>query len=109
MILRSTEARFRVGDLVRHVRYGYRGVVVAFDTRCQASEAWYRKNQTRPAREQPWYHVLVDGSSHTTYAAETSLAADPSGAPVEHPLVAHFFVELEDGRYVRNDRPWPPG
>jgi len=108
MIMRDTEPRFGAGDLVRHVRYGYRGVVVAFDERCQASEAWYKKNQTQPVREQPWYHVLVDGSNHTTYAAQTSLEPDASKEQIEHPLVPLFFEAFHDGRYERNDRPWPP-
>jgi heat shock protein HspQ len=99
--------RFAPGDLVRHVRYGYRGVVVALDPVCRASEAWYRSNRTQPAREQPWYHVLVDGASHSTYAAQTSLDADPEPRPVEHPLVAAFFDGFAAGRHVRNGEPWP--
>ena len=107
MIMRGTEARFQAGELVRHVRYGYRGVIVAVDDHCRASEAWYRKNQTQPEREQPWYHVLVHGSSHTTYAAQTSLAPDESGEPIEHPLVPRYFDGFGAGRYERNERPWP--
>ena len=99
--------RFAVGELVRHRRYGYRGVVVAADPRCRADEAWYRKNQTQPDRDQPWYHVLVDGSHHTTYAAESSLFPDPAPDPVHHPLVELFFDAFQSGHYVRNDRPWP--
>ena len=36
---------FQPGDLVRHRRYGYRGVVVARTDSCQADDAWYFKNQ----------------------------------------------------------------
>jgi heat shock protein HspQ len=103
-------ARFREGQIVRHRRYGYRGVVVAFDLECRADDAWYRKNQTRPAREQPWYHLLVDGSEHLTYAAEENLMPDPDLTPVAHPLIAVFFAGLGKGGYVRNERPfegWP--
>ena len=98
--------RFTRGELVRHRRYGYRAVVVDFDLQCQASEAWYATNQTQPPREQPWYHLLVDGAGHTTYAAETNLEPDDTGDPVVHPLLPHFFEAFEDGRYVRNDRPF---
>jgi heat shock protein HspQ len=100
--------RFRPGDLVRHRRYGYRGVVVGFDLRCMADEAWYQANQTQPRKDQPWYHVLVHGSTQATYAAETSLAPEPEPAPIEHPLVAVLFSGFEGGRYVRNDTRWPP-
>ena len=98
--------RFQPGDLVRHRRYGYRGVVVAFDLECSAPEDWYQSNQTRPRREQPWYHVLVDRSHHTTYAAQENLEADFSATAVVHPLLGEFFSEFSEGRYVRNERPW---
>ena len=99
--------QFRTGQLVRHRRYGYRGVVVGFDPTCQADETWYYRNQTQPPRNQPWYHVLVDGSTAITYAAQTSLQADVTDEPVAHPLVEHLFSSFEEGHYVRNDTPWP--
>ena len=77
------------------------------DDACQAPDEWYLKNQTQPDRDQPWYHVLVDGSSTCTYAASENLVADSSPLPIEHPLVPHFFEEFKDGSYVRNDEPWP--
>lgn len=98
---------FSPGDLVLHRRYGYRAVVVDFDKTCQASTQWYQKNQTQPERNQPWYHLLVHDGTHTTYAAQSNLEADFSATPIEHPLVDAFFDKFEDGRYVRNDTPWP--
>lgn len=105
--IREKPTNFEPGQLVRHRRYQYRGVVVDFDKYCLADEAWYQSNRTQPQRNQPWYHVLVDGSSTTTYAAQENLEADDRREPVDHPLVEHFFSEFRDGRYVRNDRPWP--
>lgn len=99
-------ARFRPGDLVEHRRYGYRGVVVDLDHTCEAPEDWYRSNRTQPARDQPWYHVLVHGSHHSTYAAEENLRADETGLPIAHPLIERYFVAFEDDRYVRNSLPW---
>lgn len=98
---------YRPGQLVRHRRYGYRGVVVDVDPCCQASDQWYQANQTQPERNQPWYHVLVDGSEATTYPAQSSLAADTSKQPIDHPLIEVFFTSFVDGHYLRNDRPWP--
>jgi heat shock protein HspQ len=94
---------FAPGQLVKHRRYGYRGVVAEFDMTCQADEMWYYRNQTQPPRNQPWYHVLVDGSAATTYAAQTSLEADDSTEPVRHHLVEALFESFEDGRYERNE------
>lgn len=98
---------FEPGQLVRHRRYGYRGVVVDYDESCQADDEWYERNQTQPDRNQRWYHVLVDGTSTCTYAASESLVSDSSQFPIQHPLLSHFFSGFEDGRYVRNNEPWP--
>ena len=106
----AREAMFVPGQLVSHRRYGYRGVVVDSDESCQASEEWYRSNRTQPVRDQPWYHVLVDGSEQITYVAQTNLATDEEGRPIQHPLVEYFFEGFADGVHQRNDRPWPsPG
>ncbi len=99
--------KFRIGQLIRHRRYGYRGVIVAFDSVCMADEAWYQSNQTRPDRAQPWYHVLVHASHQTTYAAEENLLADPHPQAIDHQLLSEFFMGFFEGRYIRNERPWP--
>ncbi|MBV1928714.1 MAG: heat shock protein HspQ [Gammaproteobacteria bacterium] len=98
--------RFAVGALIRHRRYDYRGVIVAADARCQASEAWWSKNKTRPDRDQPWYHVLVHGTATNTYAAESSLTEEWLPDEVEHPLVAFYFESFAESYYKRNERPW---
>ncbi len=105
--LAANVPKFKVGQLVCHKRYGYRGVVVDCDPKCRADEKWYQSNMTQPGKSQPWYHVLVDATNQNTYAAEENLQADPSDQPIRHPLVVHFFGKFTDNRYVRNDQPWP--
>ena len=97
---------FQAGQLVRHRRYHYRGVVVDIDVSCKASNQWYENNQTQPDRKQPWYHVLVHGTTTITYPAEDSLEAESSGQEIDHPLIDHFFDGFHEGRYLRNERPW---
>ena len=97
---------FVVGQLVRHKRYGYRGVVVAVDDQCGAGDDWYQGNKTQPDRDQPWYHVFADGSDQVFYPAQTSLEADPDAEPIDHPLLAEFFEGFTGDGYRRNDRPW---
>ena len=99
--------KFTPGDLVRHVRYQYRGVVVAHDPKCMAGEAWYQSNQTQPDKDQPWYHVLVHESESITYPAESSLEPDENDESITHPLLNRFFSGFEEGRYHRNGVPWP--
>jgi len=101
------EIIFQPGQLVRHRRYGYRGIIVDFDLKLQAPNNWYYSNQTQPKRNQAWYHVLVDGSDQVTYAAQSNLLADSSSESVSHPFLDHFFTQSETGQYIRNDRTWP--
>ncbi len=98
--LNQRSAKFGVGNIIRHRLFGYRGVVIDIDAQCEATNDWYSHVAlTRPPRDRPWYHVLVHGGNDMTYVAERNLEADGTSAPIEHPLVDAFFVELEDGRY----------
>jgi len=95
-------ARFSVGGLVHHVRFGYRGVVFDVDATFQGSDEWYEDvARSRPPKDAPWYHVLPHGASHTTYVAERNIEPDESREPIQHPLVDAFFDAFEDGRYLR--------
>jgi heat shock protein HspQ len=97
-----TRAKFGVGDLVHHVLFDYRGVVFDVDATFQGTDEWYESvARSQPPRDAPWYHVLVDGATHTTYVAERNLEPDPDDIPVRHPLLSHFFDALHEGRYTR--------
>jgi len=98
---------YKPGQLVKHKRYGYRGVIVEVDHECLADENWYQKNQTQPDRRQPWYHVLVTDTDQITYPAQSSLLPDESCEEVRHPLINHFFSRFENNHYIRNEEPWP--
>ena len=104
-------ARFQLGEVVKHKRNNYRGLIVAFDNTCEAAEDWYQSNQTQPDRNQAWYHILVDGAQHVTYVAESNLELDMNRNPVVHPLLNLFFFGVDEGnnRYLRNDVPFAPG
>lgn len=97
-----SDARFAPGQLIHHVRFDYRGVVYDVDAEFSGTEAWYEQVAvSRPPRDAPWYHVLVDGAEHTTYVAECNLEVDVVQSPVDHPLLANFFDRFEDGTYRR--------
>ena len=99
----SHSARFRVGQLIQHKLFDYRGVVVDVNATFQGTEAWYETMaRTRPPKDQPWYHVLVHQGEHMTYVAERNLEPDLTGEPVVHPILDRFFDELRDGLYVRD-------
>ena len=96
-----------IGQIVYHKRYKYRGVIVDYDIECQADDFWYYANQYQPSSEQPWYHILVDGTDHTTYAAQINLKLDTTRNLIQHPLINFFFNDFYEGIYKKNGRPWP--
>ncbi len=95
------EAKFRVGQLVRHKMFAYRGVVFDADPIFLGAEAWYDQvARSRPPKDRPWYHVLVHGATHTTYVAERNLEPDFETAPIRHPQIDEFFQALGDDGYI---------
>ena len=94
-------AKFYVGQIVLHNKFAYRGAIFDVDATYAGSDEWYETvARSRPPKESPWYHVLVDGAGHTTYVAERHLEPDTAGEPVEHPLTAELFGEFHDGHYL---------
>ena len=91
---------FSIGQVVQHKLFSYRGVIIDVDPVFSGSEEWYEKVAlSRPPKDSPWYHVLVDGASHQTYVAERNLEPDDSGKPIKHPHVRDFFSEFKKGAY----------
>ena len=95
----AMKVKWPIGTVIHHKKYAYRGVIVSFDPCCQADEGWYRGNRTQPARDQPWYHVLVDNTDTTTYVAEENLEGAITKEPIEHPLLTQFFSSYFQGQY----------
>ena len=93
-------AKFEVGQVVHHLKFGYRGVVFDVDPCFQGTEEWYEQvARSRPPKDRPWYHVLVHHAEHTTYVAERHLEPDPEGGPIHNRLLDHLFGGFENGRY----------
>lgn len=98
-------AKYRVGQLVHHRLFDYRGVVFDVDPVFQGSEEWYEfMARSRPPKDRPWYHVLVHDAEHTTYVAERNLEPDTTAAPISHPAIDEVFKTFEDGRYITRSR-----
>ena len=98
-------ANFFVGQVVHHRRFDYRGVVYDVDATFQGTDEWYEAvARSRPPKDQPWYHVLVDHGGQTTYVAERHLESDTDGGPIEHPALRKLFGAFRDGRYTSKHR-----
>ena len=105
----SIIAKYKIGQIVRHRYYPFRGVVFDVDPQFNNTEEWYESipQEIRPRKDQPYYHLLAenDRSSYVAYVSEQNLLPDAQGGPIEHPAVQEIFGDLDDGEYtIRSHR-----
>lgn len=97
-------ARFALGQLVRHRRYPFRGVVFDVDPQFANTEEWYQSipEAMRPRRDQPFYHLLAenDEGAYVAYVSEQNLQEDDTGEPIGHPQIPLLFQGFKDGHYL---------
>ena len=97
------QARFAIGEVVRHRLLDFRGVVFDVDPEFANSVDWYDAipEDLRPAKEQPFDHLLAENSesSYVAYVSQQNLVVDDSDEPVEHPAIATMFAGFDEGRY----------
>ncbi|TID14389.1 YccV-like-domain-containing protein [Venturia nashicola] len=104
---RAGNVQFKVGQVFRHRRYGYEGVVVGWDKICGASDAWIESmgvDRLSGGRAQSFYHVLVNEKS-TRYVAQENIRPvedEPSEALKQ--LAGRYFRrwDREVKRFVSN-------
>ena len=97
------EAKFRIGQVVRHRIHPFRGVIFDVDPVFANSEEWWQSipSESRPRKDQPFYHLLAENAETTyvAYVSEQNLLPDETGAPVRHPQVPELFGRLVGGLY----------
>ena len=97
------QARYRIGQLVRHRHFPFRGVIFDVDPEFNHTDEWLQAipEAVRPRKDQPFYHLLAENAttSYVAYVSEQNLEADPGGGPIRHPQVRELFGELKDGFY----------
>lgn len=100
----KTQAKYHLGQILRHRRHPFRGVVFDVDAIFANTQEWYEAipEDSRPAKDQPYYHLLAenDQSYYVAYVSEQNLVPDESGEPVDHPDLSELFGELHDGFYA---------
>jgi len=96
-------AKFHLGQVVRHRKHPFRGVVFDVDAMFSNTEEWYESipEDSRPAKDQPFYHLLAENehSYYVAYVSEQNLVPDDTGEPVEHPDLADLFGDFQNGAY----------
>jgi heat shock protein HspQ len=96
-------AKFKIGQVVRHRFYPFRGVVFDVDPTFSNTDEWYESipHEIRPKKDQPFYHLFAENaeSEYIAYVSEQNLEPDMSGDPVRHPQVDEVFERDDDGEY----------
>ncbi|WP_296478657.1 heat shock protein HspQ [Roseinatronobacter sp.] len=96
-------AKYHLGQIVRHKKHPFRGVIFDVDPKFANTEEWYHSipEEARPRKDQPFYHLLAenDESFYVAYVSEQNLIPDESGEPVEHPDLSEIFGEFHNGHY----------
>ena len=71
--MRATHAKYHLGQVVRHRKHPFRGVIFDVDAMFSNTEEWYEAipEEVRPRKDQPFYHLLAE-NEETTYVAYVS-------------------------------------
>ena len=104
---KTRNAKFKIGQVVRHRLFPFRGVVFDIDPEFNNTEEWYQSipAEIRPRKDQPFYHLFAENAEteYIAYVSEQNLLPDNSGTPVRHPQVAEVFDRDDTGSYrLRN-------
>ena len=97
-------AKFRIGEVVKHRVFPFRGVIFDVDPTFNNTEEWWQSipAEIRPRKDQPYYHLLAenDETDYIAYVSEQNLLHDTSEKPVHHPQVDELFAAFDGNRYA---------
>jgi hemimethylated DNA binding protein len=109
---RPPDVRLRVGQVVKHKKWGYRGVIIGWDEKAQAPKQWLTQMHANNPhwKDQPNYSILVDTRDRTapqiTYVPQENLETIHL-TKILHPNVEDFFENFDGSQYL--PRPWLKG
>ena len=99
------QAKFSIGDVVKHKHFDFRGVIYDVDFEFNNSEEWYQSipKNVRPKKDQPFYHLLAENDEITyeAYVSEQNLISDDSDEPIKHPLIEEIFTGKKGSSYFK--------
>jgi heat shock protein HspQ len=101
--MKLNQAKFGIGDVVKHRVYPFRGVIFDVDPVYSNTEEWWNSipAEVRPSRQQPFYHLFAENAEteYIAYVSEQNLLEDTSGLPIRHPQVSEMFKRDRTGHY----------
>ncbi len=96
-------AKFGLGQVVKHRKYAFRGIVYDVDPVFSNTDEWWEAipEDVRPHKDQPFYHLYAenDDTEYVAYVSEQNLQADTSDEPIRHPQVDEMFTRARGGGY----------
>jgi heat shock protein HspQ len=102
-MIKTRNAKFQIGQVVKHRLYSFRGVVFDIDPEFNNTEEWWQSIpvDARPSKDQPFYHLFAENAEteYVAYVSEQNLLPDTSDTPIRHPQVAEEFVRDKAGSY----------
>ena len=98
----SNNAKFSIGEVVKHRHFDFRGVIYDVDFEFNNSEEWYQ-SIPKVRKDQPFYHLLAESNDVTyeAYVSEQNLLLDKSKEPVKHPLIEEIFSGKKGESYFK--------
>lgn len=101
--MKARDAKFALGQVVKHRVFPFRGVIFDVDPEFNNTEEWWQAipAEIRPRKDQPFYHLLAENaeSEYIAYVSEQNLLPDTSGEPLRHPQIADVFDRDDRGGY----------
>jgi heat shock protein HspQ len=102
-MVKARSAKFRIGQVVRHRLFPFRGVIFDVDPSFSNTEEWWLAipAEIRPSKDQPFYHLFAENAEteYIAYVSEQNLLADTSNEPIRHPQVAELFEPDGNGTF----------
>lgn len=106
---RPPHLTYRVGQVVKHKKWGYRGVIIGWDEEARAPQDWLSEmHKNNPEwKSQPNYAVLVDTrdrpAPQITYVPQENIEV-VKHTKILHPSTDDYFEKFDGSQYL--PRPW---
>jgi len=100
---------FRVGQVIKHKRWGYHGVIIGWDLTARAPPEWLKEmhGDNEGWKDQPNYAILVDTrdrqAPQMTYVPQENFQV-VKNRKVLHPSIEDYFENHDGAQYL--PRPW---
>ena len=99
------DAKFKIGEIVKHKFLSFRGVIFDVDPTFNNTDEWWLSipEEMRPKKDQPFYHLLAENDEITyeAYVSQQNLLMDDSDEPIKHPLIEEIFSGKKGSSYFK--------